>query len=433
MRPMSVMIRGAPLLTAVKELGDKVGVELRCVSRPLESRPVVVLTPGLVTASELMQQLAAIASTAPGRCTWHATSIDGGRAYVLREDSASRHARSVRTKADLERRASQLDRDLVAALRLADTPTEQLEPLRADQPDLGTPSNAFRWGLRLLRSLSAEQVQALLGGVGIRLPYSDLREDQQEMLRHIVGDLRTSYTTRRRDGTPLTLTWSSREDLPKSSVTYRFAGDPSRPGIMMLIPTIVGSEIGQPNLLRPPRVPPDEQAEAMRRAVEARDRPVRQAREERRERLRALAAKDPSLARPVSAQAVRDVPDPRKPGRRVQRHSDLVAVLEQLALAGQVSILGDYDPCWDDYYAWRDFFEPGLRMKRTLRQDIRDVPLWEALEQVAEHFRVSWEKRGNLIRIRSPRVSFALADGIDLFDERPPPRPHIPGLDDQGP
>jgi len=130
---------------------------------------------------------------------------------------------------------------------------------------------------------------------------------------------------------------------------------------------------------------------------------------------------DPDLGARVTLRAMVDIRSA-KGKQPIKRFSDLADTLRQLADQTGLSILGDYDPCWDDYYTRIDPYLPDVRMKKLLRDDVVDVPAWKAFEFVADHFDVTWEKHGRLIMVRSPRVGLALSDKIDLLD--PAPLPH---------
>lgn len=155
--------------------------------------------------------------------------------------------------------------------------------------------------------------------------------------------------------------------------------------------------------------------------------PSRAAREKARKESEARARKDPDLLHKVTIIALQTVADPQDPKKTTQRYSDLSACLEQLAEASGLSVLGDYDPCWDDYYSWQNVSRPGTRHKTYMMQDLRNVPVWQALDFLAERFDITWEKKGGFVHIRSPRVLYAEMDGIDMLEHRPPGPPRLPG------
>jgi hypothetical protein len=125
---------------------------------------------------------------------------------------------------------------------------------------------------------------------------------------------------------------------------------------------------------------------------------------------------DPQLRTPVTLKALVDVPDPKRPGHTMRRFSDLADTLKQVADQARLSIIGDYDPCWDDYYTRLDLHNPDMRSKQLLRGNMPPMPAWQAMEFVRTHFAVEWEKRGNVLYVRSPRIPYALMDKIDVLD-----------------
>jgi hypothetical protein len=223
--------------------------------------------------------------------------------------------------------------------------------------------------------------------------------------------------------------WNSERDLPKSMLTYRLQGPPDRPGIRFIIPMTPGSGMGWPDLLHPALPSESERPEWMKEALAD----SVASRQERRERVRQQAERDPDLRKPVRVPEWEEIPDPERPSQTMKRRArGLSVTLQQLADQTGLSILADYDPCWDDYYSWLDYHKPGRRMPRYLGDGLeKEKPLWEALEYVRDRFRVEWKKSGKFLVVRSRRVPYAEIDRIDLFDKRRPPPIRFPGVDDR--
>jgi hypothetical protein len=140
-----------------------------------------------------------------------------------------------------------------------------------------------------------------------------------------------------------------------------------------------------------------------------------------REKFLRTAKTDPRLTTTVEIKAQIDVPDPQQPGRTMKRFCDLADTLRQIADQTRLSIIGDYDPCWDDYYSRLDAHDPDLRTKQIVRADLPAMPAWQALEYTRSHFEVEWEKIGEVIQVRSERIDYALMDHIDVLDPKPLP------------
>jgi hypothetical protein len=415
-RPVDLSVSRVTLADALKALGTEAETPLACTDRGLTGRPVFLFIRKQSLGS-VMHHLARFFPTAPGTCRWDRVTVEGQSGYRLVEDNSSRNARELALNRLRKSRRERLQAELEEAMRLTQLTPEEFQRVQDQHPEFWDSMSGLRVNYALLASLSPEETSRLLDGKGLNLPYSGLRPEQQRLVFQMVGDCTMSRPIPGREGEELS--WSTRKDLPKSTVTLRITGSPERPGIRMSVPTLPGGSVGFPDMLHPGLPAEKEQPEWMRAVATKR----REAAEKDREQARETARKDPDLLQKITLTAMVETPDPKQPGKSQKRYADLAMALEQVADRTGLSIVGDYDPCWDDYYSWQDFHMPGNRMKARLDKDMKDVAAWEALEAIAARFKVSWEKRGKFLWVRSPRVLYAMLDGIDLLDERPAPRP----------
>jgi hypothetical protein len=423
-RPVSLSSTRVMVGDALRDLGNAAGVPL-VTDQQLANRPFQLFV-RRQTANAVMREVAEFLATPPGRCAWEKVTQDGVQTYRLREDARSRQERLLLLRRLRDRRRRQLETDLGSALHLAKLARDELTQVRGRHPELAYSVRSMRGTLGLLGSLPPERLNQVLTGQALNLPYTQMTQYQRRQLHTMAGQRGMRHTIRPRGRPPIVLHWRAPEDLPRSVLTFRLAGSPDRPGIRVFLPTLPGAGVGWPDALHPPL--PDEKAqpEWMRAALE----PRRRERETRRRRHQENARQDADLRIKVTLRALRTLPDGKNGRGAVQQPSDLSACLEQIADQARLSVLGDYDHCWDDYYSWQDFSRPGTRTKTILQQDLKDVPVWEALDFLHDRCRVTWEKRGKFIHIRSPRVPYAELDGIDMLEQREPPPPRIPGLDD---
>lgn len=414
---VEMSISRVSVANALSDLGSEAGVSLSA-ERQLGLRPFQMFIRNQHLGA-VLPQVAEVLSTPPGTCLWLKGAAGVRPAYRLVEDIRSGQERQALLLRSKDARRQRLQEDVNTAVSLAQMTPEQLTEARKRHPELGYWIPALRSSLALLGTLSPEQARQLTSGQGISLPYSKLSPEQQDLLRKAAGRRMMRGTLRRPDGTSVVVEWRSPEDLPKTTLTFRISGSPDRPGIRVYIPTVAGSGMGWPDVLHPPRLGERAQPEWMKEALKSKsDERVR-----RRRALEQQAAKNPGLRTKVTVRAFIDVRDPKDPKRGQKRAADLSACLLQIADRTGLSVLGDYDPCWDDYYS------PGVRTPRVLAQDLIDWPLWRVLDFIEEHFDISLQKKGKFIQVRSPRVLFAELDGIDLLDDRRAPPARIPELE----
>jgi hypothetical protein len=400
---------------ALRQLGQARGIPLTCGDPGLQARPFQLFA-RQQTLGEIMRQATTFLATPPGKCKWAPTALDGENGYRLWEDEANRRARRERLRRLAREREQRLRRDIDTAIRLASLTPEELEQVRDQYPEMATEMIGLRNPLSLLGSLDPVQRQGVLSGRRLSLPFTSLRPEQQALVRSIVGNYAERITTSSPDGTPLVLEWSADRDLPRTNLTLELAGRPDRPSLMFLIPLIPGrSAMGNPNLLYPGLTEEARKLPWVREILEQR----RQESEKAGRAAETAARRDPDLQRRVTLRRLVEVPDPSDPNRTVQKVADLSAVFRQVADQTGLCILGEYDPCWDNYYG--DAQSPGWEYRLTLKADLVKVRLVDALKAIQELFRVEWAKRASTILVRSPRVLFAELDGIDLLDDRLPP------------
>jgi hypothetical protein len=296
----------------------------------------------------------------------------------------------------------------------------ELQSRRSRHPELVYAMGSLRYPAAILAGLNSAQRTALLSGEGLSIRIEELSPQEQQYARLMLGDVR-----RMRRSVPPSLgggwiDWRADRDAPKTPLSIRLTGAPDRPGIRMVLVPVVGMQQGTFDLLHAeaPQVRPP----WMEEVLKERERKERQERERFLEGLR----NDPQFAKKISLTAWLEVPDEERPGRTVRRACDLSDTLMQVADRTGLSIIGDYDPCWDDYYSHLDRHNPNAAYKQYLGADVADVPVWGALEVVRKRFRVEWDRRGSVIFVRSPRTPFALMDGVDVLN---PPR--VPDYWDQ--
>jgi hypothetical protein len=423
-KPISVSVSRAPVAKLLRELGRVAEVPLAAGDPVLGGRPLQLFVRGQ-PLDAVMQELAAFLATSPGTCSWTEATVDRRAGYRLIENSRSRRERAAMLGRLRDERRRRLEVELGTALTMAGLGQNDRIALYRKRPELLAWVTAEGSSPRLLSTLSPTQRALLLSGKQLTLPYPEMSPQQQQIVYRMVGgERRMRHTTPRPGGgSPIVMEWQSPRDLPKTALNFRMAGLPDQPGIRVALPVLPGSVCQDPDALHP-ALPSDEDVPPWMRTIleQQRDR-------KRRERL-AEAEKDPDLRQKVTLKALRAAADERNPKQTVQKYSDLSACLEQLADETGLCVLGDYDPCWDDYYSWSDIHRPGTRTKAHLMQDVKERPLWEVLGLIEDRFVVSLHKAGKFIRVRSPRVPYAEIDGIDLLDNRPPAPPRIPELEE---
>jgi len=208
--------------------------------------------------------------------------------------------------------------------------------------------------------------------------------------------------------------WDGNADYPISRLEAGFRGRPERPGFKVMIRVHAFGAMGCPNILRPPVLEEEDARpawlrEALRRESDQEERAREEARGPRPPR-------EPELLERVTVRRLaRGGEGERQPG--VPREAELADLLRQVAEQTDLSLAADYDPGFDDYY---DRLWP-----QSLEKDLERVPVWQALDAIADRWGVDWEWRAGWLRVRSPRAPFALAGEVDLtppWDPDAPPR-----------
>lgn len=383
------------------------------VTEALASRPVVIYVREQ-RPRQAMDEIAWFFAMEPGKCYW---AKDAEGSLTLREDSTSRKARSERTAERRNTRMRQLVSELKNGLRLGLLSNEGLSRESGKYPELVWAMPAYRRTYAILAALNPVQRDALLSGRAISVPVGALGAVEKEYAQGMIGGVRKA---RRRVPPELGggwITFVRDRDILTTPLTIRLAGRPDRPGIRVMLRPLPGWQEGVPDLLHPQTPPPGESPDWLREVLTKRGIQARNQRKEFLDRMR----RDLQLSKKVTLRAKVEVSDPTQPGGKTLRASDLADSLGQVADQTRLTIIGDYDPCWNDYYSRLDPLEPNNRTKEYVLQDLPEKPAWEVMELIAKRFQVEWGKRGKTIWVRSPRIPYALMDRIDVLD--PPPLP----------
>jgi hypothetical protein len=412
-KQVDVSVPRATVRDAVRALGDAAGLRLSAADGPVASWPVLLYLRQR-SARAAMDDLAAFLSAPGEQSTWE--PADGG--FRLQQDAGSRAARLQREQKARAHRDQRLKAEFDTLLRLSKLNGAGLERERARYPELVASARDLALWATLLEGLSPDYRRTLLSGTGLAFRVRDLEPAQRQAAEAIlagrgVNKARTSVPPELGGGY---YEWRSDRDVPRTPVSFRLTGDPNRPGISVVFIPLPGSRSGAHDLLHP-GLPKELEPPWLSEILEQRRREGEAARRPFLERVK----QDPALSGKITLTGVLDVPDPKQPGKTMKRYCDLSAALSQVADRTGLSIIGDYDPCWWDYYRRTDAHEPQGEFKRSLTDDLKDVPVWGAMEHIAKYFRVEWEKRGDVLYVRSPRVLNAVLDGIDLLDPPPPP------------
>lgn len=374
----------ARLLT---ELERQTEVELTCDA--LMARRRLVLRADGRPLREVTDQVAHFTATPPGACTWEVRNA--GRGRHLREDRRSKDAREILR----QRRARDFDRRLQLAVAAAAMTPEQRVKLRAQAPRLA--HRPPTGGVRLLQGLTEKQLQFVVRGGRLDLAYDDMSPALQEFVRARVSRYR--YKVGIGDSpTPLYSFDGSRE-FRSTRLQVRLSGAPDRPGLCARLAT--GPQVGltNPNILDPGVPPEEDQPGWLKKAL------AEQEAERRRRGLKPPVHPDKSLERRVTIRRLTPPPGGRQGGGEM-RESRLSDCLEQLAAQIPLAVIAHDDPCFDDYY--------DQTISRGLKSDLVDLTVREALERIAKEFQVTWDMRGEWIRVWSERVLYAEMDGMNL-------------------
>jgi hypothetical protein len=168
---------------------------------------------------------------------------------------------------------------------------------------------------------------------------------------------------------------------------------------------------GCPDILNPPiLLPEEERPEWLRGALEEEAR-----RDQRARRSGKRPPDDPELLRLVTISRTfkMRIGDPQEGTVRISGPTEC---LRQIADQTHIPIAADYDPGYDDPYERRFFSQ--------LKADLVNIPLWKALDTIADTWDLRWSKKNAWLQIRSPRVVGAAAGEYDLA---PPWEPQVDG------
>lgn len=381
---VSVVAVGPSLTLLLRDLRRQTGVDLNC--EPLLARRRLVVVVRDRPLREVMDQIAGITATPPGRCAWEAA----GSGYRLREDLRSKSARQEL----LRRREGEFWQRLRLARAAAAMSPEELVKVRASFPRLAL--SPPRGAVEILRGIPEEQLLLVSRGTPLDLAFDQMSRPLQECVREKIGRVRFTVSHAPDDAPEtVTLRYEGSRDYRSARVLVRLSGTPDRPGLLVKIALTAASALETPNMLYPGVPSVDVQPEWLREALEQ---------EEKARRARGLQPpldEDAALKKRINLRRM-------YPTRRGEdpRNNLLPDCLAQAAAQTGIPVIAQYDPCYEDYYT--------RTYPRSLKADLNGVTVREALERIARDFLVTWDRRGEWIRVWSERAIYADMDRMDL-------------------
>ncbi len=337
--------------------------------------------------SEVMAALADVTMTRPGTTRW----VPGGvppRSYTLRPDLLCQE-----TERRLQReRSTELRSRIAQAVAAGSLSDEEHRNLSSTNPRLAHASPTM---IRLVAEFSPGLWDAVLRGERQMIPYAQLTLRQQAIVRQTWRGVFSTTSTKASDGTRVvTGTFDGDRDYPLTKVEFRLSGIPQRPSLWVMMRHTLDGGSGAPNFLGlPGRVHPS-LPKWLQDAIETEQTTWRKAHSP-------ANTTDPVLQQRVTIQQQFVEPSDGK-----QRTTTLGGALLQIHEQTGIPILAHGDPGFDDYYR-----RSGGRM---LHEPIENARVWEALQQVGERWRVTWEWKRGWILVRSLNVVLGERDGLDL-------------------
>jgi hypothetical protein len=388
-----------PLATTLAELSRQTEVDLAAGEEALARHRLILLAKER-PLGEVRAQIARFVGLPPGGSYWARRGVENAATYRLMESRASKEARAKRLR-DRNARTTARIRE---ALTLAGLDEEALAAQRERNPRLAAARNNFRAAYALFRSLTPAQFDAALQSGRLSLPFSMLTPQQQQLVQGSVSRVRIRTFQPAPNGGETVSVYDGSRDFASSSVMIGLSGSAERPGFRVMVQMDRESALGCPNVLDPPIPNADERPDWLADALEKSEAA------EKAKRKRALGPrppKDPDLLRRVTVhQSVFRPAVGGVKGKSGPYAASIGDALREIAAQTGLPVIGDFDPCYED-----PFSRQGMQ---RLPKDLVDVPLWEALDTLAEVWDLQWEKKDGWLRVRSPRAPYALSGELDL-------------------
>jgi len=209
------------------------------------------------------------------------------------------------------------------------------------------------------------------------------------------------------EGGSTSTTFIGRRDFGKAHLEIVPYGPATNPRLQVLLRVMPAAAVGSPDVLH---------KEDFRRSPFI----------ERTAADRRQGSQDADLAIRVTLRRKVKVPadEAKASGQRAgsERFCSYTDALRQLAAQISFPIIADYDPGFINYRTRllpRTLNQNGAL---DLKRDLVNVPLWQALNVIAEVWDVSWRKKDGWIELPSPRIPYIELDNLDLSPPWSPAR-----------
>jgi hypothetical protein len=103
----------------------------------------------------------------------------------------------------------------------------------------------------LVRELPPDQIDFVLRGGRLKLPFDALNPIQRLAARRMLSNLQYAVTSREPTGEAVTTLYDGRRDFGSSRLEVQLQGSPDRPGVRAMLHASRNAAGGLPNLLRP--------------------------------------------------------------------------------------------------------------------------------------------------------------------------------------
>lgn len=361
---VTARVAGQTLAEALPLVGRSAGVELRAGPNAAGIRWFLFLRDERL--SVVRRQLQEFLPTPPGKALWYAQ----GPVQILDEDLASRNARR---NAAARRRTFAYNHRRQGVARTLERPKQGARDPRQRSAQAILCATIFSGFPRAAQELA-------YAGRPVSVPYSALTPKSQDLVRQRVKGESAGVIGRPE------FSFHGATDYPQVVVEVWSSGTPATPGLCVWLR---GGRSGNgpmfPDIVNAPTWTKGKGSD------HGYDPYLKRARRPER------ASESPHLQQRVTLEGGRDW--------------IIEKVLDELFAAAGLPILGDYDP---------------LRLTRSsgqqtlLKGKITNVPIWKALDVIAEQFDLDWDIRDRWILIRSPRTVLGWSGELDLS---PPQRP----------